>query len=79
MEALKYIIDIVKTCNLKMLYLVFGNEVNLKHVIFKFSNALFTHFCDAITFHSYEIYILMMSIEAPWFCIMIGGVLEPFS
>jgi hypothetical protein len=47
-----------------MLYLVFGNEVSLRHLKFLFSNALFTHFCDAIAFHSYEIYILMMSIEA---------------
>ncbi len=31
MVALKYIIDFVKTCNLEMLYLVFGNEVNLRH------------------------------------------------
>ncbi len=30
-------------------------------------------------FHSYEIYILMMSIETSWFCIMIGGVFELFS
>jgi ABC-type multidrug transport system permease subunit len=79
MEALKYIIDFVKTCNLKMLYLVFGNEVNLRHLNFLISDALFTHFYDAIAFHSYEIYILMMLIEVPWFCIMIGGVLELFS
>ncbi len=31
MVALKYIIDFVKTCNLEMLYLVFGNEANLRH------------------------------------------------
>jgi hypothetical protein len=31
MVALNYTIDLVKTCNLKMLYLVFGNEVSLKH------------------------------------------------
>jgi hypothetical protein len=31
MVALKYTIDLVKKCNLKMLYLVFGNEVSLKH------------------------------------------------
>jgi hypothetical protein len=61
-----------------MLYLVFGNEISLRHLIFKFSNALFSHFCDAIDSHSYEIYILMMSIEAPWFCIMIGGVFDLF-
>jgi hypothetical protein len=67
--ALKYIIDFVKTCNLKMLYLVFGNEVSLKHLVFKFSNELFTHFYDAIAFHIYEIYILMMSIEASWFAL----------
>jgi hypothetical protein len=48
-----------------MLYLVFGNEVSLRHLIFKFSNTLFIHFYDANFFHSYEIYILMMSIEAP--------------
>jgi hypothetical protein len=66
----------MKTCNLKMLYLVFGNEVSLKLFYFLFSNALFTHFYDAIAFHSYEIYILMMSIEVAWFCIVIGGVLE---
>jgi hypothetical protein len=29
MEALKYTIDFVKTSNLEMLYLVFGNEVSL--------------------------------------------------
>jgi len=78
MEALKYIVDFVKTCNLEMLYLICGNEVSLRHFNFLFSNALFTHFYDAIAFHSYEIYILMMLIEAPWFCIMIGGVLELF-
>jgi hypothetical protein len=57
----------VKTCNLEMSYLVFGNEVNLRHLNFLFSNTLFTHFYNAIAFHSYEIYILMMSIEASWF------------
>jgi hypothetical protein len=67
MEALKYTIDFVKTCNLEMSYLVFGNEVNLRHLNFLFSNTLFTHFYNAIAFHSYEIYILMMSIEASWF------------
>jgi hypothetical protein len=66
MEALKYTIDFVKACNFKMLYLVFGKEVNLIHLNFLFSNALFTHFYDAIAFHSYEIYTLMMSIAAPW-------------
>jgi hypothetical protein len=30
-------------------------------------------------FHSYEIYTFMMSIEAPQFYIMIGGVFELFS
>jgi len=79
MEALKYTIDFVKKCNLEMLYLVFGNEVSLRHLIFLFSNTLFIHFYDAIIFHSYEIYILMVSIEAPWFCIMIGRILELFS
>jgi hypothetical protein len=54
MEALKYTIDFVKTCNLEMLYLVFGNEVSLRHLKFLFSNTLFTHFYDAITFHSYD-------------------------
>jgi hypothetical protein len=34
MEALKYTINIVKTCNLEMLYWVFGNEVSLRHLIF---------------------------------------------
>jgi hypothetical protein len=34
MGALKYIIGFVKTCNLEMLYLVFGNEVSLKHLKF---------------------------------------------
>jgi len=34
MEALKYTISFVKTCNLEMLYLVFGNEVSLKHFNF---------------------------------------------
>jgi len=79
MGALKYIIDFVKTCNLKILYLVFGNDVSLRLLNFKFSNALFPHFYDVIDSHYYQIYILMMSIEAPWFCIMIGGVLELFS
>ncbi len=64
----------MKRCNLKILYLIFGNEVSLRHLKFSFSNA----FYDAIAFHSYEIYILMMSIEAPWFYIMIGGVFELF-
>jgi hypothetical protein len=50
MGALKYTIDFVKTCNLEILYLVSGNEVSLKHLIFKFSNALFTHFHDALLF-----------------------------
>jgi len=59
-----------------MLYFIFGNEISLTHLNMLFSNVLFTHFYDAIAFHSYEIYILMMSIEAPWFCIMIGGVLD---
>jgi hypothetical protein len=67
--SLKYIIDFVKTCNLEMLYLVFGNEVCLKHLNLIFSNALFTHFYDGIAFHFYEIYILMMSIEASWFAL----------
>jgi hypothetical protein len=57
--------------------LVFENEVSLTHLNFLFSNPLFTHFYDEIDFYSCEIYILMMSIEAPWFCIMIG-VLELF-
>jgi hypothetical protein len=65
MVDLKNTIDFVKTCNLKMLYLLFGNEVSLKHLNFLFSNALLTHFYDVIAFHSYEIYILMMLIEAP--------------
>jgi hypothetical protein len=62
-----------------MLYLVFGNEVSLRHLNFLFSNALFTHFSDVIGFCCYEIHILMMSIEAPWFCIMIGRIFELFS
>jgi hypothetical protein len=32
MEALKYIIDFVKKCNLRILYLVFGNEVSLTYL-----------------------------------------------
>jgi hypothetical protein len=64
MVVLKYTINFVKTYNLEMLYLVFGNEVSLRHLNFLFSNALFTHFYDVIVYHSYEIYILMMSIEA---------------
>ena len=36
MEALKYTINFVKTCNLKMLYLFFGNEVRLDISIFNF-------------------------------------------
>jgi len=50
MEALKYSVDFVKTCNLKILYLVFGNEVSLRHLIFKFSITLFIYFYDAIFF-----------------------------
>ncbi len=65
MVALKYTIYFVRTCNLEMLYLVFGNEISLRHLTFLFSNALFTHFYDVIAFHFYEFYILMMSIEAP--------------
>jgi hypothetical protein len=79
MGALKYTICFVKGSNLEMLYLVFGNEVNLRHLNFKFSNTLFTHFYNVIAFHSYEIYILMMSIEVPSFCIVIGRILELFS
>jgi hypothetical protein len=55
MGTLKYTIDYVKTCNLELLYLVFGNELSLRHFIFKFSNALFSHFYDAIDFHSYDV------------------------
>jgi hypothetical protein len=47
MEALKYSIDFVKTCNLKLLYLVFENEVNLTHLNMLLSNTLFRHFYDA--------------------------------
>ncbi len=36
MKALKYTIIFVKTCNLKMIYLVFGNELNLKNFNFNF-------------------------------------------
>jgi hypothetical protein len=79
MATLKYTIGFVKTCNLEMLYLVFGNEISLRHLNFHFFNTSFTHFYDAMFFHSYEIYILMMLIKALWFCIMIGGVLELFS
>jgi hypothetical protein len=43
MEVLKYTIDFVKACNLEMSYLFFGNEVNLRHLNFLFSNTLFTH------------------------------------
>jgi hypothetical protein len=32
--ALKCTIGFVKTCNLEMLYLVFGNEISLKHLNF---------------------------------------------
>jgi hypothetical protein len=46
--------------------LVFGNEVNLRHFLKNISKALFTHFYDAIDFHFYENFILMMSIEASW-------------
>ncbi len=55
MEALEYTIDFVKTCNLKMLYLVFGTKVCITHLNLLFSNALFTHFYDAIVFHSYDV------------------------
>jgi hypothetical protein len=48
MEALKYTIDFVKTCTLKLLYLVFGNEINLTHLNMLLSNTLFRHFYDAI-------------------------------
>jgi hypothetical protein len=65
MVALKYTIDFVKTCKLEMLHLVFGNEVSLRDLKFWFSNTLFTNFYDAIAFHSYELYILMMSGEVP--------------
>jgi len=34
MEVLKYTIDFVKTCNLEILYLIFGNEVSLRHLSF---------------------------------------------
>ncbi len=34
MGALKYTIGFVKTCNLELLYLVFGNEMSLKHLNF---------------------------------------------
>jgi len=47
MEALKYSIDFVKTCNLKLLYLVFGNEVNLAQLNMLLSNTLLKHFYDA--------------------------------
>ncbi len=59
--------------------MVFGNEISLKHFKNLFSNALLTHFYDAIVFHSYEIYILMMLIEVPWFCTMVRGIFELFS
>jgi hypothetical protein len=65
MVALKNTIDFGKTCNLKMLYLFFGNEVSLKDLDFLFSNALLTHFYDVIAFHSSEIFILKMLIEVP--------------
>jgi hypothetical protein len=55
MEALEYTIDFVKTCNLKMLYLVFGTKVCITHLNLLFSNALFTHFYDAIVIHSYDV------------------------
>jgi hypothetical protein len=50
MEVLKYTINFVKKCNLKMLYLVFGNEVSFKHLKYLFSNALFTHFMMQLFF-----------------------------
>ncbi len=34
MQALKYTIDFVKTCDFKMLYLTFGNETSSRHLIF---------------------------------------------
>jgi len=35
MGALKYTIGFVKTCNLEnLLYLVFGNEISLRHLNF---------------------------------------------
>jgi len=63
MEALKYTINFVKTCNLKMLYLVFGNEVSLRHLNFLFSNTLCTHFYDVIDFHSYEVTFLWCQLR----------------
>jgi hypothetical protein len=71
MWALKYTITFVKTCNLKMLYLFFGNEVRLDISIFNFQ----LHYLH--TFMMQLFFILMMSTEASWFCIMIG-VLELF-
>jgi hypothetical protein len=45
--SLKYSINFVKTCDLELLYLVFGNEVNLTHSNMLLSNTLFRHFYDA--------------------------------
>jgi hypothetical protein len=40
----------VKTYNLWMLYLVFGNEVRLTYLKVLFSNKLFTNFYETIAF-----------------------------
>jgi hypothetical protein len=55
MGALNYTIGFVKTCNLKMLYLVFGNEMSLRHLIFYFQ----THYLH--TFMMQLLSILMKS------------------
>jgi hypothetical protein len=37
-----------------------------------FSKVFLTHFYHAIAFHSYNVYIIILSIEYAWFCIIIG-------
>jgi hypothetical protein len=51
MIALKYIIDFVKIFHLKLLYLIFENEIDFIILNFKISKVLFTHFCNVIAFH----------------------------
>jgi len=60
-----------------MLHIFFGIEVAFN--IFAqmlFSKVFLTHFYHAIAFHSYNVYIIIPSLEYAWlyswFCIMIG-------
>jgi len=60
MKTLKYTIIFVKTCNLKMIYLVFGNELNLKHLNLNFQCIIYTLLwrnCFSLLWHlhSYDV------------------------